>query len=189
MEARELFELIKSRRSVTPGQYTDEPIAQEELNLILESANWAPNHKRTEPWRFTVIEGAARERFAQFMEKIYLEDTPAEAQSERKRQAIIEKCIKSDKILLIGMKKSLLLPEWEELAATAMAVQNMWLMCTSLGIGSYWSSPSAIHRMQEFTAMEENEVCLGIFYMGKLKGNLLEGSRKPMEPKVQFIKD
>lgn len=80
-----------------------------------------------------------------------------------------------------------MLPEWEEVAATAMAVQNMWLMCTSMGIGSYWSSPSAIKKMNEFTELEENEECYGIFYMGKQEGELFKGTRMPMEPKVQYI--
>ena len=33
------------------------------------------------------------------------------------------------------------IPEWEELASVACAVQNMWLSATSYGIGAYWSSP------------------------------------------------
>lgn len=188
MNPEELLHIIKSRRSVMPTQYSETPISAEDLNKILESANWAPNHKRTEPWRFKVIEGDARNRFAEFMVKIHLENTPIEAQSERKKAAVIEKCLLSDKIVLICMKTSHLLPEWEELAATSMAVQNMWLMCTSMGIGSYWSSPGAISRMNEFVDLEENENCYGIFYMGKLKGELHESSRNPMETKVQFIR-
>lgn len=187
MNPQELFHLIKSRRSVMPNQYSTEEITHEELQMILESANWAPNHKRTEPWRFRVIEGEARQKFAHFMEKIYLEITAPEMQSDRKRQDVIDKCLKSNKIVLICMKKSDLLPEWEELAATSMAVQNMWLMCTSMKIGSYWSSPTAIKRMHEFTLMEENETCYGIFYMGKLAGELHESSRKPIEEKVMYI--
>ena len=29
------------------------------------------------------------------------------------------------------------IPEWEELAATSMSVQNMWLTCTSYDLGCY----------------------------------------------------
>ena len=28
---------------------------REQLEQILEAANWAPTHNRTEPWRFTVL--------------------------------------------------------------------------------------------------------------------------------------
>src|SRR5690606_1242401 len=187
MNAENLFQIIKNRRSVMPTQYSDVEIPEESLRLILESANWAPNHKRTEPWRFKVISGEARKRFAEFMVEKYQENTLPEAQSERKKSGIIEECLLSDKIILICMKTSHLLPEWEELAATAMAVQNMWLMCTSMGIGSYWSSPGAISKMNEFVELEEDENCFGIFYMGNLKTELHESSRKSIEDKIQFI--
>ena len=187
MNSENLFQIIKSRRSVMPTQYSEEEITAKELDLILESANWAPNHKKTEPWRFKIIQGNARQRFSDFMVEKYLETTHPEAQSERKKSAIVEKCLRSDKVILICMKTSHLLPEWEELAATAMAVQNMWLMCTSLKIGSYWSSPGAISKMNEFIDLEEDEKCFGIFYMGKLNAPLHEGTRKPIKDKIQFI--
>ena len=187
MNPEELLTLIQSRRSVMPTMYSEEKISREEIQSILEAANWAPNHKRTEPWRFKVIEGKGKERFAEFMLEKHLEATPPEAQTERKKAAVLEKCLLSDTIILICMKTSHQLPEWEELAATAMAVQNMWLMCTAMGIGSYWSSPGAITKMQEFVDLEEDENCFGIFYMGKRKEALHESSRKPIEEKVQFI--
>lgn len=189
MNPNELFEIIKSRRAVFPAQYSQEEITDSELNQILESANWAPNHKKTEPWRFKVIQDRAKKRFAEFMAQKYMDNTPSENQSERKKLDIIDKCNQSHTIVLIHQKTSGLLPEWEELAATSMAVQNMWLMCTALGIGAYWSSPSTILQMHEFLPMEENENCIGIFYMGKLKGELLEGIRKPMTDKIQLIQN
>lgn len=189
MNPSELFELIKSRRAVFPAQYSGETIPQAELDQIFEAANWAPNHKRTEPWRFKLVQGRAKQRFAEFMLKKYMDNTSADVQSDRKKMDILDKCNLSDTIVLIQMKNSGLLPEWEELAATAMAVQNMWLMCTALGIGSYWSSPSTITQMDEFMPMDENEKCIGIFYMGKLKNGLPEGNRKPMADKIQILEN
>lgn len=187
MKSNELFEIIKTRRSVNPLQYGEAEITQEELGQILESANWAPTHKRTEPWRFNVLQGRAKQRFAEFMVQKYMDNTPLESQTERKKLDIIDKCNLSNTIILINMKVSGLLPEWEELAATSMGVQNMWLMSTSMGIGAYWSSPSTILQMDEFIPMDENEKCIGIFYMGKLKNDLIEGTRKPLADKVQMI--
>lgn len=189
MNPEELLTLIQSRRSVMPTHYNEEEISREDLHKILESANWAPNHKRTEPWRFKIIEGKGKSRLAEFLLAKYMETTPPEMQNERKKAAIIDKCMLSDKIVLICMKTSRQLPEWEELAATAMAVQNMWLMCTAMGIGSYWSSPGSISKMGEFLELEEDENCWGLFYMGKLKEALHESNRKPIEDKIQFIQN
>ena len=48
-------------------------------------------------------------------------------------------------MILIGMKRQARpdkrLPEWEEICAVAMSVQNMHLMLTSLSqVGGFWSS-------------------------------------------------
>ena len=188
MNPKELLDLLKSRRSVFPPQYNQEEITKDELNQIFEAANWAPSHKKTEPWRFIVLEGPSKDRFREYVKRIYVQGTPAEDLSDRKINSLIEKCDKSNKIVLINFVDSYKVPEWEELAATSMAVQNMWLMATALNIGAYWSSPlNVIANMDEFTPMEEGEKCVGVFYLGKFDGDLPSAERKPIEEKVKFL--
>ena len=188
MNANDLLSIIKARRSVFPPQYNTEEITREELAQIFEAANWAPSHKKTEPWRFIVLEGPAKDRFREYVKRVYVQGTPADQLSDRKINALIEKCDKSNKVVLINFLNEEKNPEWEELAATAMAVQNMWLMATALNIGAYWSSPAnVIANVDEFTTMEEGEKCVGIFYMGKFDGELPEGIRQPVENKVKFL--
>ena len=68
--------LLRSRSSIFPAMYTDEPISDEIIHDLLENANWAPNHKKTEPWRFKVIQGAARQRLADFLGSTYKSYSP-----------------------------------------------------------------------------------------------------------------
>ncbi|GGE87288.1 Nitroreductase [Chishuiella changwenlii] len=188
MYTEDLLSIIKKRRSVFPPQYNQEEITREELALIFEAANWAPSHKKTEPWRFVVLEGPSKDRFREYVKRVYVQGTPTDQLNDRKINALIEKCDKSNKIVLINFINLEKNPEWEELAATSMAVQNMWLMATALNIGAYWSSPAnVIANVDEFTTMEEGEKCVGVFYMGKHDGDLLEGSRQPAESKVKFL--
>jgi nitroreductase len=42
-----------------------------------------------------------------------------------------------------------MVPEWEEIAAVSMAVQNMYLTCTANNIGCYWSSPKIVDHLKE----------------------------------------
>ena len=58
------------------------------------------------------------------------------------------------------------IPEWEEIAATAMAVQNIWLSCVKTNIGGYWSTPKGIEKLNKFLHLKKNEKCLGFFYIG-----------------------
>ena len=81
-----------------------------------------------------------------------------------------------------------LIPEWEEIAAVSMSVQNMWLSCTVNEIGCYWSSPAIINSLNNFLQLKSNQRCLGLFYMGKydeLPQNNLK--KKSIKEKVTWI--
>lgn len=170
--------LIKKRRAVFPDQYNGRPIEKEVIEQILETANWAPTHKHTEPWRFKVLQGESKNRLGEFLAKKYRETTPVF--SDFKHKKIQLKFQQSACVIAICMQRDPKesLPEWEEIAAISMAVQNMWLLCTELEIGCYWSSPGTIQYMNEFFDFEPGEKCLGFFYMGYFDGELPEGKRK-----------
>lgn len=183
-----IFEIIEKRRSVFPKEYNKEPILKEELDKVLSAANWAPNHKHTEPWRFKVIQGDSKLKFAEFLVE---KNTEVEGKpSSFKRKKIVSKFEESHTVIAICIQKNPQgkPPEWEEISAVAMAVQNMWLACTELNIGAYWSSPSLIHLVDDFFKLKEGEDCLGFFYMGKFDGDLKEGKRKsPISDKVDYF--
>ncbi len=184
-----IYDLIEKRRAVFPAQYNNRPIADKEIQTILEAANWAPTHKRTEPWRFKVVKKEAKTRLGEFMAEAYLKYTPDPKKLKVKK--IGEKVHQSDTIIAICMQRDPeeRLPEWEEIAATAMAVQNMWLVCTELGIGCYWSSPSLIKYMDGFFHFKEGEKCLGFLYMGYFDAPLEDGHRGPYSDKVTWMID
>ena len=80
------------------------------------------------------------------------------------------------------------IPEWEEIAATSIAVQNMWLSCTSRDIGCYWSSPSYAKNLKKFLGLNKNEKCLGFFYLGKFQHkNLKKTRRDNIENKISWF--
>lgn len=182
-----IFDLIKKRRSVFPAQYNGKPVARQHIEQILEAANWAPTHKKTEPWRFKVFTGETKEKLGLFLSLKYME-TEARPQKIKTRK-LIENPKKAAAVICICMQRDPKgsLPVWEEVAATAMAVQNMWLCCTELGIGCYWSSPGLIKYMGEFLDLNEGEECLGFFYMGYYDEELPEVTRTPMDEKVVWM--
>ncbi len=182
-----IFDLIKNRRSVFPSTYIDKPIAKTDIEKILVAANWAPNHRKTEPWRFKVLQGTSQERLGKFLSLKYQEVDSKPKQIKVRK--LLENPAKAGALIVICMQRDPKesVPEWEEIAATAMAVQNMWLCCTELGIGSYWSSPGLIKYMDEFFDLNEGERCLGFFYMGYYEAELPEVSRESIEDKVVWM--
>ncbi len=183
-----ISEIIKTRRAVFPAQYNEENITKEEIQIILEAANWAPTHRRTEPWRFKVVQGESQARLANFLAETY--KNKAENFSEFKFKKYQNNPVKAACIIAICMQRDpgKSIPEWEEIASTAMAVQNMWLTAHEMKIGAYWGSPGIVRYMNDFFEMEEGERCLGFLYLGKYNGELPQGERKTtIEEKTVWI--
>ncbi|WP_034240929.1 nitroreductase family protein [Aquimarina atlantica] len=186
----DINEIIRRRRSVFPAQYNEKNVSKELINMLLENANWAPTHKLTQPWRFKVVEGEAKDRLGAFLSDTYTDITSDEDFSAFKYNKIINNCKSASAIIAICMQRDPKerVPEWEEVASTAMAVQNMWLTCTANDIGCYWSSPKLINYMGDFFDFEEGERCLGFFYLGYYDEDEKNTSkREPIASKVQWI--
>jgi len=163
-----LKEIIERRRSIFPKDYSENEISPEIIDEILHSATLAPNHKRTKPWRFKVFKGEEKAKLASEMQAIYKATQPGQTFLEKKYQDIGFKINKADVVVSIVVNFSGMVPEWEEIAAVSMAVQNMYLTCTANNVGCYWSSPSIVNHLKESLTIEENQKCLGLFYMGKV---------------------
>lgn len=186
-----LDDIIKNRRSVFPAQYNQKPIEVEAIKKIVEAANWAPSHKKTEPWRFKILQNDSLRRFAEFVGDCYEEKAKAKGKkvSDKKRRRKQQKFLQSSCVILICMQrdKKERVPEWEEVAATAMAVQNMWLKTAELGIGAYWSSSSLRDQVGEFAKLKKGETCLGFFYMGYYEESQKDGERGNIDTKVDWL--
>lgn len=163
-----LKEIIEQRRSIFPKDYTDTEISQEVIDEILHSATLAPNHKRTKPWRFKIFKGEEKTQLASEMQTIYKAITPEQLFLEKKYNDIGFKINKANVVVSIVVNFSGMVPEWEEIAAVSMAVQNMYLTCTANNIGCYWSSPKIVDELKDSLTIEENQKCLGLFYMGEV---------------------
>jgi len=188
MKTDQLTKLIKSRRSIFPAMYNDRPISRETILEILENGNWAPNHRKTEPWRFKIYQGDSLKSLSSYLGDYYKENTPAEKFSEIKHKKTIGKPLKSACVIALCLydDPNVSIPKWEQRAALACAVQNMWLTCTSLGIGSYWSSPKSIISASEFLGLSDHEECLGLFYMGYTDIAELPAKRGDINDKVEW---
>ncbi|WPO82051.1 nitroreductase [Chryseobacterium sp. JJR-5R] len=164
-----LKEIIEQRRSIFPKDYTETGISEDIIDGILSSGTYAPNHKRTKPWRFKVFKNEEKAALASEMQAIYKASQPEHLFLEKKYNDIGFKINKADTVVSIVVNFSGMVPEWEEIAAVSMAVQNMYLTCTANGIGCYWSSPKIVDQLKNALVIEENQKCLGLFYMGNLE--------------------
>ncbi|MBL7828498.1 MAG: nitroreductase [Saprospiraceae bacterium] len=184
--------IIRRRRAIFPKSYMpDRPIDKEIIETLLENANHAPTHKLTEPWRFQVFHDAAsRQRLGDMLAAYYKKHTPEAQFSEEKMQKSGENPLRAGAVIAIIMQRDPNegVPEWEEIAAVAMAVQNMWLTCTEIGLGCYWSTPKAALESSDFFNLTAGQQCLGLFYLGWHEMPELPAKRTPVSEKITWNK-
>ena len=190
MNSHFINDIIQNRRSVFPSQYNDSDVSNEIIQDLLNNANMAPTHKLTQPWRFKVLQKKAKNKLGDFLSELYFTSTDPKFFSKFKQNKIKEKCLLSSAIIVICMQRDLnsSVPEWEEIASTSMAVQNMWLTCTANNVGRYWSSPKSIEKIGNFINLSIGERCLGFMYLGNY--NSIENTtskRDSINSKVEWI--
>ena len=151
---------IAERRS--NGQVTSQAVAPELVEKLLQAACWAPNHKRTEPWRFAVFTGTGRDKLAAAM-----------AAGTDDAEKLLKKAHRAPVIIAVwtavgrGHKTP---PVWEEYAAVDAAVQNMALAAHGLGLAGFWRTGSpcdnpAVHALLGMDTSRGDRV-EAFFYVG-----------------------
>ncbi len=163
--------LIRHRRSIKPALFDHHrPIDRHLVQTLLVNATWAPTHGMTEPWRFRVFEGTAREALAAAMQRIYSEITPEGERREDKYIKLGEQPLMAPVVVACWMHRdpSRKISESDEAAAVACAMQNLLLTATAAGLGSFWSSPPLIGSTAfcEWLGARAEDRCLGLIYLG-----------------------
>lgn len=134
------IQVIRSRRSVGQAFLVDGPeLDHDEVVAAVESARWAPNHKRTEPWRFYRLDEERKLRLAQ----LWSEQMERDGSSPERVEAKGREWAEVPGVVIVtctSREEADELMRLEDYAATAAAVQNMCLHLWSKGIATKWST-------------------------------------------------
>src|ERR1700729_1839051 len=150
------LEAIRTRRTV--GKSTGD-VPRETIAELIEAATWAPNHKLTEPWHFTVVAGAARERLGE----VWGREASADAAPD-KRDAIFageaKKPLRSPVLIVVSVRTDAnQVTADEDLAAAAAAVQNLLLAAHAKGLSAAWKTGKMVSNpaVKQFLGIEPTE--------------------------------
>ena len=176
--------VIRNRKSIYPKDYSGEEVPDIVIKEILLNANHAPTHHLTQPWFFKVYKNESKQNLIDIVSKI-----DESKLSKIKLNKFIQKVNDSNAIISIFLNRDLKerLPEWEEIAAVSMSVQNMWLTCYANNIGSYWSTPSFLKEYGDLIDLDENETSLGFFFMGVYTHKESPKLRNDINSKVEWV--
>jgi nitroreductase len=164
-------DLIRSRR--THKSFGPDPVPRETLDELLELARWAPNHHRTNPWRFRVI---GRETLARLKEAA----GPAEAPKlDRARTLVLASCVLSGDLQ----------QDEEDICATACAIYAILLAAHARGLAGYWRTPRVLRTKagREAVALPDGERFLGLIHLGSPRGELPVPERAPLDTYRTFL--
>ena len=104
---------------------------------LCELAQWAPNHKRTWPWRFAIADGDGRARLGHTI----ADAMDAHGDPPEKIAKARTKYLRTPSVLVVGsaVGESPVRTS-ENRDAVAAGVQNILLGATAIGLASFWGS-------------------------------------------------
>jgi nitroreductase len=129
---------ISRRTSVR--RFRPDPLPRDTIRQLLDCAVRAPNHKLTEPWRFAVLTGGARDAFAEIRasHRLKRHNDPASAEA----QAAADKTRRESReipvyVVVLSATSPDEITREEDYAATMMAIGNFMIAAESIGLGTY----------------------------------------------------
>jgi nitroreductase len=141
-------EVIRGRRTVS--SFRAELPGREVILRALELACWAPNHHKTEPWRFHWLGRETAARIVELNARIVAQSKGAEAAETKRRQWsavpgwLVVTCLKCDDLAR----------HEEDYAACCCAVQNLMLALWSAGVATKWSTGGVTRHAEFFRLLD-----------------------------------
>lgn len=138
-----VFEAMVSRH--TAKTYGPQAPTAEHIRAALESAVRAPDHGRLRPWRFILIEGDQRHRFAEILAGSAKRRTPALAETDLQRER--DKAVRAPLIIVVACRivRGTKVPDIEQILAAGAAAQNILLALHALGYVAAWKTGEAAY--------------------------------------------
>ena len=175
----ETIELLRLRRS-TPADFLTKPGPSAlELDLMLQIAARAPDHRRVTPFRFIVFEGEARARFGEVLRKQFMQNEPdadeqraAYEQNRFMRAPIVVAVVSS-------VNANHRTPEWEQILTAGAVCQNLLIAASAHGFAAQWVTEwyAFDEAVLKSLGLGENERIAGYMYIGTAREDPKERAR------------
>jgi len=156
-------DLLRGRRTI--HDYTDEAPPRDAILAAIEAARWAPNHHRTEPWRFYLLSRARGAEVAALNAELVRAKSGDQAADSKLRrwQAM------PGWLVVTCARNTDAAREREDYAACCCAAQNLALALWARGIGMKWGT-GKVTRDPRFLALigadPAAEFVVGLFWYG-----------------------
>jgi nitroreductase len=167
----DLIEAIAARRS-KGKMMRDETPSRALIEKVLGAAVHAPNHHDTQPWRFYVLSGEARDEFGNALADALKARESGMDATKLEGLMIAERAkpMRSPVLVVVGVQSQRddEMERREDLQAASAAVQCMLLAADSVGLAAIWRTGEGAYddRIKAYFGLRPEDQIAGIVYLG-----------------------
>ena len=169
--APEVLNFLATRRSASAVTLAEPAPSRAELDVLLRLAARVPDHGKLSPWRFIILEGAAKAEFAARLEAL------AQGRGEAKAAAKLAKLkIPPMGVAVVYSPKASEIPDWEQLHSSGAVCTTLLYAAQAMGYGANWIT-------DWYAFDEEARAILGLAAKERVTGFVFLGTAK--EPPLE----
>jgi nitroreductase len=139
---------------------------------MFPAAARAPDHTRLRPWRFIVIDGAAREAFGDVLAAALRRRDPDVPDAALAKER--SKPLRAPRIVVVAarLREHKGVPPVEQIVASGAAAQNMLVAAHALGYGGFWRTGAAAYddEVKRALGLRPDDAIVGFVYLGTPAG-------------------
>ncbi len=184
-ESAETLALLARRRSSKLLQLSEPAPSSEELDALIKLASRVPDHGKLGPWRFVVIEGEARERAGEALEKVIRNDDGVD---DARRDFVRNWFNRAPACVMVvsSPRPSPKVPEWEQQLSAGAVCFNLLISAHALGYGGCWLTewPTFDERARAALGLTPEERIAGFVYLGTAAQGASERVRADVSSRV-----
>jgi nitroreductase len=167
----EVLGFLALRRSASALSLAEPPPCPVEIEVLLRLATRVPDHGKLAPWRFVLLDGAAKARFADRLEALARGRGDAQAAAKLGKLKVPPLCI-----AVISSPREATIPEWEQLLSAGAACTTLLYAALAMGYGANW--------ITDWYAYDaEAQAILGLGGRERVAGFIMLGT--PREPPLE----
>lgn len=162
----ELLRFLATRRSASAVTLAEPAPTASELDTLLRLAARVPDHGKLAPWRFIILEPAAKAVFADRLEAL------ANSRGDARAAAKLGKLkIPPLGVAVVSRPRPGEIPEWEQLLSAGAVCTTLLYAAQALGYGANWITDWYAYddEAKAILGLESEERVAGFIFLGTPK--------------------
>jgi nitroreductase len=184
--APEVLRFLATRRSTSALTLTAPAPDAGEIDALLRLATRVPDHGKVSPWRFIILEGEAKARFAAKLEALALSKGDQTAAAKLGKLKVPPLAI-----AVVSAPKAAAIPEWEQLLSAGAVATTLLYATLAMGYGANWITDWYAYDEGAKTTLglSGEEQVAGFMLIGTPREPALERERPDVDPLVSRWQD